>query len=345
MSDANSPDFDWPAVFNALIERHDLGRALAHGAMAEVMGGRATDGQIAALMMGLRAKGETVAEMTGLVDAMYDAAVTVDAGDDVVDLVGTGGDGAGTFNISTTAALVAAGAGVHVAKHGNRAASSETGSADLLERLGLRLDLPPAATVEMIRDIGFGFFFAPEYHPAMRHAGPVRRELGVRTVFNFLGPLCNPAQTKRAAVGVSDAVMAELMAGVLQARGAKYAFVFHGHGGLDELSTAGMSTIHRIRDGEITTAQFQPSDFGVPTATVADIQGGDAAENERITRSVLAGDAGPRRDVVVVNAAPAIVVAGLATGFAEGIVLAQQAIDSGAAAALLARAVEFSTTA
>lgn len=341
MLDPDKPDFDWPAVFRALLDGSDLGRSRAHEAMTEVMEGRATEAQVAALMMGLRAKGETVAEMTGLVDAMYDAAITVEAGDDVVDLVGTGGDNAGTFNISTTAALVAAGAGAHVAKHGNRAASSETGSADLLERLGIRLDLPPAATVEMIRTVGFGFFFAPEYHPAMRHAGPVRGQLGVRTVFNFLGPLCNPAQTKRAAVGVSDAGMAELMAGVLHARGAEYAFVFHGHGGLDELSTAGMSTIHRIRDGEITTAQFQPSDFGVAAATLADIQGGDAAENERITRSVLAGDAGPQRDVVVVNAAPAIVVAGLATGFAEGIILAEQAIDSGAAATVLARAVEF----
>jgi anthranilate phosphoribosyltransferase len=338
-------DFDWPAVFATLLDGGDLGRARAHEAMTEVMEGRATEAQVAALLVGLRAKGETVAEMTGLVDAMYEAAVTVDAGEDVVDVVGTGGDGAGTFNISTTAALVAAGAGAHVAKHGNRAASSQTGSADLLERLGIRLDLPPAATVEMIRSIGFGFFFAPGYHPAMRHAGPVRRQLGIRTVFNFLGPLCNPALTKRAAVGVSDAAMAELMAGVLQARGAEYAFVFHGHGGLDELSTAGLSTIHRIRNGEITTAQFQPSDFGVAAATITDIQGGDAAENERITRSILAGAAGPRRDVVVVNAAPAIVVAGLATGFAEGIILAEQAIDSGAAATVLERAVDFSSTA
>jgi anthranilate phosphoribosyltransferase len=344
MPDANTADFDWPAVFNALIQGADLGRRLAHAAMSEVMEGRASEAQIAALMMGLRAKGETVDEMTGLVDAMYDAALTVDAGHDVVDVVGTGGDNAGTFNISTTAALVAAGAGAHVAKHGNRAASSETGSADLLERLGIRLDLPPAATVEMIREIGFGFFFAPEYHPAMRHAGPARRQLGVRTVFNFLGPLCNPAQTKRAAIGVSDAVMAELMAGVLRARGAEYAFVFHGHSDLDELSTAGMSTVHRIRNGEITTAQFQPWDFGVAAATVADIQGGDAAKNERITRSILAGEGGPQRDVVVVNAAPAIVVAGLATGFAEGIALAEQAIDSGAAAAVLDRAAEFSAS-
>ena len=338
-------NFEWPELLNALIAGADLGRESAHAAMTEIMAGRATEAQIAALMIGLRAKGETVAEMAGLVDAMYDAAVTVDAGSDVIDVVGTGGDGAGTFNISTTAALVAAGAGAHVAKHGNRAASSETGSADLLERLGLRLDLPPAATVEMVRDVGFGFFFAPEYHPAMRHAGPVRRQLGVRTVFNFLGPLCNPAQTKRAAVGVSDERMARLMAGVLRERGAEYAFVFHGHGGLDELSTAGMSTVHRVRDGEITTAQFQPSDFGVPAATIADFRGGDAAENERITRSVLAGTAGPHRDVVVVNEAPAIVVAGLADGFADGIARAEEALDSGAAAAVLERAVAFSASA
>jgi len=338
-------EFNWPDVLTALIGGRDMGRRLSRDAMAEVMEGRATEAQIAALLVGLRTKGETVEEMTGLVDAMYDAALTVDAGDDVVDLVGTGGDRAGTFNISTTAALVAAGAGARIAKHGNRAASSETGSADLLERLGIRMDLAPEATVAMIRQIGFGFFFAPGYHPAMRFAAPVRSQLGVRTVFNFLGPLCNPAQTKRAAIGVSDAAMAERMAGVLQARGAEYAFVFHGHGGLDELSTAGLSTIHRIKDGEITTAQFRPADFGVAPATLADIRGGDAAENERITRAVLAGETGPHRDIVVVNAAPAIVVAGLADGFAEGIALAEMAIDGGDAATVLAQAVEFSAAA
>ncbi len=310
--------------------------------MDEIMEGRASEAQIAAFIIALRTKGESVDEMAGLVDGMYDAAVTVDAGDDVVDLVGTGGDRAGTFNISTTAAFVAAGAGVKIAKHGNRAASSKTGSADLLEQLGLKLDLPPDATVAMIREIGFGFFFAPAYHPAMRFAGPVRRQLGVRTVFNFLGPLCNPANTKRAAIGVSDAAMAERMAGVMARRGAKYAFVFHGHGGLDELSTTGVSTVHRIREGEITTAQFQPSDLGVPRATLDQIQGGDAADNERITRSVIAGDSGPHRDIVVINAAPAIVVAGLADGFEDGILLAQQAVDSGAAAAVLERVVSFS---
>lgn len=335
-------DFNWSATLQTLIEGEDLGQDIAHAAMSEVMEGRASDAQIAALIVGLRTKGETVGEMVGLVDAMYDAAVTVDAGDDVVDLVGTGGDRAGTFNISTTAALVAAGAGVRIAKHGNRAASSSTGSADLLEHLGIRMDLPPEATVAMIREVGFGFFFAPAYHPAMRYAAPVRRELGVRTVFNFLGPLCNPARTKRAAIGVSDASMAERMAGVLHARGAEYAFVFNGHDGLDELSTAGLSTVHRIQNGEITTAQFRPGDFGVAPATLADVQGGDAAENERITRAVLEGAAGAHRDIVVVNAAPAIVVAGLADGFAEGIALAQLAIDGGAAAAVLAQAVEFS---
>jgi len=335
-------DFNWPEVLSALIAGQDLGREGAQGAMAEIMAGNASEAQIAAFIVSLRTKGESVDEMTGLVDGMYAAAVTVDAGDDIVDLVGTGGDRAGTFNISTTAALVAAGAGVKIAKHGNRAASSKTGSADLLERLGIRLDLPPAATVSMIREIGFGFFFAPAYHPAMRFAGPVRQQLGVRTVFNFLGPLCNPANTRRAAIGVSDATMAERMAGVVAARGAEYAFVFHGHGGLDELSTAGVSTVHRVRNGEITTAQFQPSDFGVPKASLDQIQGGDAAENERITRSVIEGDSGPNRDVVVINAAPAIVVAGLADGFEDGILLAQQAIDSGAAAAVLQRAVNFS---
>jgi len=337
--------FDWPTLLNTLVDGTDLGRDLATAAMTEIMEGRATEAQIAAFVIGLRTKGESVDEMTGLVDAMYAAAVTVDAGDDVVDLVGTGGDRAGTFNISTTAALVAAGAGVRIAKHGNRAASSKTGSADLLEQMGVRLDLGPEVTVAMIREVGFGFFFAPAYHPAMRFAGPVRRQLGVRTVFNFLGPLCNPANTRRAAVGVSDPDMARRMAGVLQARGADYAFVFTGEAGLDELSISGKSTIHRIQNGEITSAEFRPADFHVPAASIEAVQGGDAAKNERITRSVLAGDRGPQRDIVVVNAAPAIVVAGLAEGFADGIAKAEQAIDDGAALAVLERAVEFSASA
>jgi anthranilate phosphoribosyltransferase len=308
--------------------------------MTEIMAGRADPAQIAAFIVSLRTKGETVEEMTGLVRAMLDAAVLVDAGDDVVDLVGTGGDGAGTFNISTTAAFVAAGAGARMAKHGNRAASSRAGSADVLEALGVPIDLSPEATVAMIGEIGFGFFFAPRYHPAMRFAAPVRSALGVPTVFNVLGPLANPARARRQAVGVADTRMAERMIGVLRELGSRYAFVYSGEDGLDELTLTGPSFIYRLRDGEVTHAEFTPEDFGMPRAPLEALLGGDATENAAITRAVLAGERGPRRDIVVINAAPAIVAAGLAEGFAEGVALAQQSIDSGAAAGVLQRAVE-----
>jgi anthranilate phosphoribosyltransferase len=256
--------------------------------------------------------------------------------------VGTGGDKANTFNISTTAALISAGAGVRIAKHGNRAASSKTGSADLLEALGIDLEMTPQRTVDMIRSVGFGFFFAPNYHPAMRHAGPVRRSLGLRTVFNFLGPLTNPAGASHMAVGTSDPHMAELMIEVLKNRGAEAAFVFHGKDGLDELTTTGPSTIHRLKDGEISVAEFTPEDFGVARATIDDLSGGDVEVNVAITNAILDGEGGPRRDIALVNAAPVIVAAGLADGFAEGMELAAEAVDSGDARAVLDRAVEFS---
>jgi anthranilate phosphoribosyltransferase len=310
--------------------------------MDEIMGGRATEAQIAAFIVSLRAKGETAEEMTGLVDAMYAAAVTVDVGEPVVDTVGTGGDRSGTFNISTTAGFIAAGAGAKVAKHGNRAASSQTGSADLLEALGFDLELDPESTARMVREIGFGFFFAPRYHPAMRFAGPVRSQLGVRTVFNFLGPLCNPALARRLSVGTSDHRMAGLMIEVLRNRGAEFAFVFHGGDGLDELSTTSPSYIYRLKEGEITHAEFTPADFGVPRATIADLAGGDVEQNAAITRAVLAGERGPHRDISLVNASPVIVAAGLADGFTEAMALAAEAVDSGDAAAVLERAVEFS---
>jgi anthranilate phosphoribosyltransferase len=310
--------------------------------MAEIMAGRAGEAQIAAFLVGLRAKGENAAEMSGLVDAMLDAAVIVDVGEPVVDCVGTGGDRSGTFNISTTAALIVAGVGAKVAKHGNRAASSKTGSADLLEVLGLDLEMPPEASVQMVREVGFGFFFAPLYHPAMRHAAPVRRALGIRTVFNFLGPLCNPARAKRLAVGTSDHRMARLMIEVLSDQGAEIAFVFHGEDGLDELTTTGPSYIYRLRDGEITHAEFTPEDFGVARAKLEDLRGGNGEENAAITRAVLAGERGPRRDIALVNAAPALVAAGLADGFSEAMALAEMAVDSGDAAMVLERAVAFS---
>lgn len=336
--------FRWPELLARVAAGEDLGEADAQAAMEEIMAGRATPAQISAFIVGLRIKGETVEEMTGLVRAMRQASVPVEVGDlVVVDTAGTGGDRAGTFNISTTAALIAAGAGAKVAKHGNRAASSQSGSADVLEALGLVIDIPPEATVELIRRTGFGFFFAPRYHPSMRHAAPVRGELGIPTVFNFLGPLANPAGARRQAVGVSDPAMAERMIGVLQRLGSEYAFVFYGEDGLDELTVTGPSYIYRLREGEITHAEFTPEDFGLERARPADLRGGDAEENATITRAILAGeDRGPRRDVAVVNAAPALVAAGLAWGFAEGIELAAHALDKGEAAGVLDSAVEMS---
>jgi anthranilate phosphoribosyltransferase len=306
------------------------------------MAGNASEAQIAAFLVALRAKGETAEEMTGFVDAMAEAAITVDIDEPVVDSVGTGGDRSNTFNISTTAALIAAGAGAKIAKHGNRAASSETGSADLLEALGIDLEMSPERTGEMITTVGFGFLFAPQYHPAMRYAGPVRRSLGLRTVFNFLGPLTNPAGATRLAVGTSDSQMAAVMIEVLKNRGAEAAFVFHGKDGLDELTTTGPSTIYRLKEGEISLAEFTPEDFGVPRASLDDLRGGDIATNVGITNAILDGETGPQRDIALVNAAAAIVVAGLADGFTEGIALAADAVDSGDARVLLDRAVEFS---
>jgi anthranilate phosphoribosyltransferase len=335
-----SNTFPWPDTLARLMTGEDLDEAQAHAAMAEVMGGRATPAQIAAFIVSLRAKGESVAEMTGLVKAMYDAAETVDVGEPVVDLVGTGGDRSGTFNISTTAAFIAAGAGAKLAKHGNRAASSRAGSADVLEELGIPIDLPPEATVRLVREAGFGFFFAPHYHPAMRFAAPVRQELGVPTVFNVLGPLANPARARRQAVGVADPRMAERMVGVLNSLGSEYAFVFYGEDGLDELTTAGTSFIYRLRDGDVTHAEFTPEDFGVARADHTELAGGTAAENAAITRSILAGEPGPKRDIALVNALPAIVAAGLADGFAEAMPLAIEAVDGGAASAVLERARE-----
>ncbi|MEN8239057.1 MAG: anthranilate phosphoribosyltransferase [Actinomycetota bacterium] len=332
--------FSWPDVLGQLMAGEDLDRFQAAAAMSEIMEGRATHSQTAAFIVALRTKGESAPEMAGMVDAMMDSAVTAEI-DDVVDIVGTGGDGYGTFNISTTAAFVAAGSGVRIAKHGNRAASSPTGSADLLESFGFNLEMGPEAIVEMINETGFGFFFAPRFHPAMRHAVPVRKELGVRTVFNFLGPLCNPAGA-RMAVGTSDARMARLMIDVLRARGVDRGFVVYGEEGLDELSISGPSRIYRLRDGQVTEAEFTPEDFGVARSRIEDIVGGDAERNKEITRSVLDGVTGPHRDAVIVNASPALVLAGIADGFVTGVELAAEAIDSGAAADVLARALEAS---
>jgi anthranilate phosphoribosyltransferase len=331
----------WPTTLGRLISGADLTRHEAYEAMTEIMAGNASESQIAALLVALRAKGETAEEMTGLVDAMVDASVHVDVGEPVVDSVGTGGDQSGTFNISTTAAFIAAGVGVKIAKHGNRAASSKAGSADVLEALGFNLEMDPEVTAAMVREVGFGFFFAPRYHPAMRHAGPVRASLGIRTVFNFLGPLTNPAGATRLSVGTSDPRMAKLMVDVLGNRGAERAFVFYGEDGLDELTTTGPSFIYRLRNGEVTTAEFTPEDFGVRRTTLSNLAGGSVEENAEILLAILDGRPGPKRDIAVVNAAPAIVVSGLADGFVEAVDLAQEAIESGDAQAVLERAIAF----
>lgn len=333
--------FRWPLALDAIMAGEDLGRDLAGRAMAEVMAGRATEAQTAALIVGLRTKGETAAEMAGMVDAMMAAAVTVEFDTPVVDIVGTGGDGFGTFNISTTASFIAAGAGVKIAKHGNRAASNPTGSADLLEALGFDLELPPEATKRLVEDTGFGFFFAPRYHPAMRHAAQARKDLGVRTVFNFLGPLCNPASA-RMCVGTSDGRMARLMVDVLAARGVDRAFVVYGEDGMDEVSTVAPTKIFRLVSGDVTEAEFTPEDFGVSRAALDDLIGGSADENIAILRAVLSGERGPRRDIALVNATPAIVVAGLASGFVDAMEVAAESVDTGAAAGVLAESLQFS---
>lgn len=304
--------------------------------MRRIMGGRASPARIAGMIVALRIKGETVEEMSGLVEGMLEAAVRADLGDaDPVDIVGTGGDRSGTFNISTTASFIAAGAGVPIAKHGNRSMSSKCGSADVLEALGVVIDLPVEKNRRLFRDTGYAFFLAPVYHPAMRYAGPVRKELGIPTVFNFLGPLCNPAGVRRYALGVSDTRMAQRMVRVLAMLGARRAVVFHGEDGLDELTLSGPSVIWRLQDGEITRSEFVPEEAGLDRRPVSDVLGGTAETNQRITRQVLAGVPGPHRDIAVLNAAAALVVAGKAETMREGVAIAGEAIDSGMAQGVL----------
>ncbi|MDE0290597.1 MAG: anthranilate phosphoribosyltransferase [bacterium] len=328
--------FSWPETLGVLSNGSSLARAQARSAMREVMGGRATRAQIAGLIVALRMKGETADEMVGLVDGMLEAAVRADLGDaDPVDIVGTGGDRSGTFNISTTASFIAAGAGVPIAKHGNRSMSSKCGSADVLEELGVVIDLPVELNCQLFHDTGYAFFLAPVYHPAMRYAGPVRKELGIPTVFNFLGPLSNPARVKRYALGVSDGRMAERMIGVLHALGTRRALVFYGSDGLDELTLSGRSVVWCLSRGEISRSEFLPEDVDLARRPVSDVLGGTAEVNAGITRRVLAGVPGPYRDIAVLNAAAAVVVSGRADSMREGVTIAAEAIDSGEAEAVL----------
>jgi anthranilate phosphoribosyltransferase len=334
----------WPAILGTLAGRRDLTTEQACAAMAEILDGAATPAQIAGFIVALRMKGETVEELGGLVDAMLAAAerVTLPPDEPVVDIVGTGGDRAHTINVSTLSALVVAGAGGRVCKHGNRAASSATGSADLLEALGVRIDCGPDEVARCVADAGIGFCFAPRFHPAMRHAGPPRRELGIATAFNFLGPLANPAGVRRLMIGVADPSMAERMVGVLAARGSERVLVVHGDDGLDELTVSTTSQVVELRDGEVRDYAVDPKELGITSAPTEALVGGDPATNAELARRVLAGDAGPHRDVVCLNAGAGLVVAGMADDLAHGLQAAQAAIDSGGAAAALDRLVAVS---
>jgi len=331
----------WPDILAALVRREDLDETTASEAMRSIMSGEATPGQIGGFLLALRAKGETVDEIVGLARTMREFSLKVATELRVVDTCGTGGDRAGTANISTMAALVVAGAGVPVAKHGNRAASSSCGSADLLEALGVELTLSPEGVAACIEEAGIGFLFAPAFHPAMRHAGPVRRELGVPTVFNFLGPLTNPAGARRQTIGVSDAGMAPKLAEALVRLGVDRAMVFRGDDGLDELSTTTTSRVWDV-DGDVSRSSIDPAALGIKAATLQDLAGGSAPDNARIARAVLDGEDGAVRDAVVLNAAAALVVAGMCADIAEGMGRARESIDSKAAAAAIEKLREVS---
>ncbi len=339
----------WAGVLARLMDGESLSSTEAATVMGEILNGQATPAQIGGLLVALRVKGESVEEMTGLVRAMVDHAVPLELVGDPVDLVGTGGDRLHSINVTTLAACIVAGAGAKVCKHGNRAASSSVGTADVLEALGAVVDLGPEGVLRCVEEAGFGFCFAPRFHAGFRHAAPVRRELGVATVFNFLGPLAHPGRPVRQVVGVSDPVMAPKMAGVLAANGSRRAMVVFADDGLDELSTTGPSTVIELTaDGngraEIREWRLDPTSLGFPLCGMADLRGGDAAFNAAAIHRVLDGARGPHRDIGVLNAAAGLVVAGVAQDLADGVARATDAVDGGAAAAALEGLVATSTS-
>jgi anthranilate phosphoribosyltransferase len=334
-------------VIQEAIEELLAGRALraedARAAMGEIMAGEATDAQTAGFLVALRMKGETADEIVGCAEAMRQHVVPVrPERTDLVDTAGTGGDGARTLNISTAAGLVAAAAGAAVAKHGNRAVSSASGSADVLEALGFRLEQPPERIARSIDELGFGFIFAPAHHPGFRHAAPVRKELGTRTVFNVLGPLTNPAGARAQIVGVYSEELVPVIAEVLCRLGTRRAFVVHGAGGIDELSPAGQNLVGEVADGATSVRTIDPADLGVARCAPGDLRGGSPSDNAAAIVAILAGEEGPRRDAVLLNAAGAIAAAGHAADLAEGLAVATEAVTSGAARERLDALVAFS---
>ncbi|PWI18871.1 anthranilate phosphoribosyltransferase [Streptomyces sp. Act143] len=331
----------WPEVLNALLYGQDQSADATAWAMDKIMRGEATDAQIAGFVVALRAKGETVEEITGLVQAMYEHANVIEVSGRTVDIVGTGGDGAKTVNISTMSSLVVAGTGAKVVKHGNRAASSASGSSDVLEKLGVNLDLTPQRVAEVAEEAGITFCFAIKFHPALRHAGAARGQLGIRTVFNALGPLTNPAKVKAQAVGVADPRMAPIVAGVFAERG-NSSLVFRGDDGLDELTTTSTSRVWIVRDGKVTEESFDPRDVGLDLVPVEALRGGDPAFNADVALRLLNGETGPVRDAVLLNSAAALVAlepteATLADQLRAGMAKAAESIDSGEAKRALDR--------
>ncbi len=335
----------WPALLTDLIERRDLTASQARSAMATILDGHATPAQMIAFVVALRAKGETPEEISGLLDAVLEVATLVPMSDELrsraIDVVGTGGDRSHSINVSTMAAIVVAGAGVPVCKHGARAASSKCGTADVLEALGVVIDLPPAGVLACIEHAGIGFCWAPSYHPAFRFAAPSRREIGIPTVFNLLGPLANPGRVRRQLIGVANPAVAERMLAALRIHGSERAWVVHGNG-LDELTTTGTSTVLALEDDCVRSFTVNPVDLGLAPAISDELVGGDPPENAEAVRRVLEGAHGAHRNIVVLNAGAALVVAGEVTNLRDGIQRAAESIDSGSAAATLQRFVEAS---
>jgi len=344
---ADQPTLTWPKLLDLLLGGQHLTADQASWAMGQILSGDVTPVQIAGFVIALRVKGETVEEVDGLVDAMYAHATTIEVPGRTVDVVGTGGDGAHTVNISTMAALVAAGAGARVVKHGNRSASSLCGAADLVESLGIPLDLDPVRVAALAEDVGITFCFAPRFHAAMRHAAQPRRELGVPTTFNILGPMSNPARPQAQAVGVADARLAAIIAGVFASRGVD-AFVFRGDDGLDELTTTTTSRVWVVQDGTVTEERLDPTELGIPVAAPDALRGGDVAFNTDVCRRLLAGERSPIRDAVLLNAAAALAVheasaAPLVDRIRSAYARAERSVDDGAAAKVLDRWVAAAT--
>ena len=319
-------------ILEQLLEGNDLSNDRAFDVMLSIMSGKFNDAQIAGFLMALRTKGETVDEIAGFANAMREKMVPVPLVSPAIDMCGTGGDALGTFNISTAASFVVAGAGVKVAKHGNRSMTSQSGSADVLQALGIAINRPVENSVEDIENIGLGFLFAPAYHPAMKHAVGARKALAVRTVFNILGPLCNPANVKAQAMGIFHSDLTEVQVNVLKVLGSTDVMVFHGRDGLDEISTTTTTKISQMRNGgNVNTFEFYATDLGISQVTLFDLQGGKPEENAEIIKAILKGETGPKRDIILLNAAAGIVVGGKAQSLEEGLKLASESVNSGAA--------------